>query len=247
MNQIFNNLSQWFKAESIIIDERTGFTFLAAIALGTVLLWQVPTGRYILYPFTILGTWFHEMGHGLMALLLGANFRRLILRSNGDGIAYFSYRRGCLLLGPIGRVFIAAAGPMGPPIIGAGMIVASRDLQSSHRLLTILGIFMLITVVVWVRNAFGVLVMTAIAIAILLIATQASLSIQALVIQIIGVQACVSTFRDFNYLFRSHNGTSDTARIAQILFLPYWFWGAVITTASILLLANSLSIAYFGK
>lgn len=48
--------------------ERMGFTWLMAAALVTVVLWQIPQGDYILYPFTILATWFHEMGHGLAAI-----------------------------------------------------------------------------------------------------------------------------------------------------------------------------------
>ena len=29
----------------------------------------VPYGGYLLYPFTLLSTWVHEMGHGVTALL----------------------------------------------------------------------------------------------------------------------------------------------------------------------------------
>ena len=39
--------------------------------MATVALWQVPYGDTLLYPFTLLATWFHEMGHGLASMLLG--------------------------------------------------------------------------------------------------------------------------------------------------------------------------------
>jgi len=39
-------------------------------------------------------------------------------------------------------------------------------------------------------------------------------------------------------------GISDTGRIQQILFLPYWLWGAIMAVGSIFILITSLRIAY---
>ena len=52
---------------------------LAALAVGSILLWQTYWGSLLLYPFTILATWFHEMGHGLAAIL-----DRRAVRAAGD-------------------------------------------------------------------------------------------------------------------------------------------------------------------
>lgn len=94
-----------------------GFLGLIAAAIVTVAVWQLPGGNYILYPFTILATWFHEMAHGLMALLMGGRFTKLLIFSNGSGVAYYT---GPLFFEPISRALVAAAGPMGPPLAGAG-------------------------------------------------------------------------------------------------------------------------------
>ncbi|MEL6164913.1 MAG: M50 family peptidase, partial [Cyanobacteria bacterium J06628_3] len=48
-------------------------------------------------------------------------------------------------------------------------------------------------------------------------------------------------------VFRYYNGYSDTAQIAKILILPHWFWGILITVASVFLLIQSLRIAYFSN
>ncbi len=108
--------------------ERMGLTWLTAAAIATILLWQVPGGDYILYPFTILATWFHEMGHGLMALILGGQFHQLQIFSSGSGVATYSISRS---LRPIGPALVAAAGPMGPPLAGAALILASRSCRCS--------------------------------------------------------------------------------------------------------------------
>jgi hypothetical protein len=63
------------------------------------------------------------------------------------------------------------------------------------------------------------------------------------------VQACISTWLDVGYLFSDGGSVggrlqrSDTAAIADALVLPYWFWGAAITLAILVLLAASLRFA----
>ena len=53
-------------------SEQVGRLIIAAALV--LFLPQLPLGNYLLYPFAILTTWFHEMGHGLTALLLGWQF-----------------------------------------------------------------------------------------------------------------------------------------------------------------------------
>ena len=125
--------------------DRIGIWWLIGAAVATVVLWQVPYGDYVLYPFSILATWFHEMGHGLAAILLGGDFRQLEIFPNGSGVATYTYR-GRLFLGPIGRAFIAAAGLLGPPIAGAILILASRSFKTASISLKILGGFLLFSV-----------------------------------------------------------------------------------------------------
>ncbi|WP_414422192.1 M50 family metallopeptidase [Synechococcus sp. W60.1] len=102
---------------------RHSLVWLVVAAGLTVLLWRFPWGNYILYPFTLLATWFHEMGHGLMAGRLGGEFHRLEIYPDGSGLAIHS---GELFLGRVGQALVAAAGPMGPPLAGALFILASR-------------------------------------------------------------------------------------------------------------------------
>ncbi|MBV6622151.1 MAG: M50 family metallopeptidase [Rivularia sp. (in: Bacteria)] len=246
MSEWWNIINESYQNENFISNDKTGLVFLIGIALLTGILWQTPNGKKILYPLTLLSTWYHEMAHGLMAVILGANFKKLEIFANGNGLARYEYR-GSLFLGPIGEVLVSAAGPMGPPIIGAGFILASRSWQTSQQLLLILGSFMLISVLIWVRTGIGILLITCLGLVIVGIGLEASPEIKVFAIQFLGVQACISTFRDFNYVFRYYNGYSDTAQIAKVLILPHWFWGILITVTSVLLLIQSLRIAYFSN
>lgn len=228
-------------------SDQIELTWLIAAAIATVILWQIPIGHYILYPFSILATWFHEMGHGLTALLLGGNFRQLLIYANGSGVAQHS---GPLFLGPIGQALVAAGGPMGPPIAGAGFILASRRFRTARYGLVLLGSLLILSALIWVRSLFGFVAIPVLGLVILAIALRAPQWMQGFAIQFLGVQACLSTFYQLDYLFTRQANIagqilpSDSSQIAQNLLLPYWFWGGLMAIASLLLLIQSLRIAY---
>ncbi|MBH8556401.1 M50 family metallopeptidase [Nostocaceae cyanobacterium CENA357] len=224
--------------------ERMGLTWLTGAAIATILLWQVPGGDYILYPFTILATWFHEMGHGLMALILGGQFQKLQIFSSGSGVATYGISRSW---GTIGPALVAAAGPMGPPLAGAALILASRSFKAASLSLKILGSFLLLSTVIWVRSLFGLVAIPLLGLIILGISLKAPRWMQGFAIQFLGVQACISTYHQLNYLFSYSAGPlglSDTGQMQQYLFLPYWFWGGLMAIASLVILVQSLRIAY---
>jgi hypothetical protein len=218
--------------------------WLIVAAVATVVLWQVPGGNYMLYPFTILATWFHEMAHGVMALLLGGRFTKLLVYADGSGVAYYM---GPLFLQPIGNALVAAAGPLGPPLAGAALILTSRSTRATSVALYILGGILMFSTLVWVRSLFGLIAVPVLGLIVLAVAAKGSESVRSFAVQFLGVQACVSTYRQIDYLFSYSAcplGLSDTAQIQQALLLPYWFWGALIAVASVAILAMSLRVAY---
>jgi hypothetical protein len=111
---------------------------------------------FILYPFTILATWFHEMGHGLSAIALDGRFNKLMIFPNGSGLAYNS---GRLALGAFGQALVSAGGLIGPPIAGMALLLASRQLRTAKRALFALGILLMLSTFIWVRSLTGWLVL----------------------------------------------------------------------------------------
>ena len=226
-------------------EERARLLF--GIALVSVVLWQTYIGSIILYPFTILATWFHEMGHGIGAMVTGSQFERLLIFPDGSGVA--------MSLRPsdgfrVTDAFIAASGPLGPAIAGALLIIASRSARATRIALLVLGGALVISTVIWVRSLTGWIFLPAMGLGILGLALRGSDSWQRFGIQLLGVQACISVWKQFDYLFSaggSIGGTpqrSDTGAIADLLLLPYWFWGAVISAMTMALLWWSFRIAF---
>jgi hypothetical protein len=230
-------------------DHKERVAVLAGIALASIVLWQTAIGGMLLYPFTLLATWFHEMGHGLAAMVTGRGFERLVIFSDGSGYAE--------TMGPIGGyrltdALIAASGPMGPAIAGALLIIASRSPTATRNALAVLSVALILSTLIWVRSLAGWLVLPALGVAIGLLALRGSAAWQNFVVQLIGVQACISVWRQFDYLFSPGGSVggqaarSDTGAIADVLFLPYWFWGAAISAAILALLWWGFRVA-FGR
>ncbi|NLO18616.1 MAG: M50 family metallopeptidase [Ignavibacteria bacterium] len=213
------------------------------IAVLSAIAWQFDFGRTILYPFTILATWFHEMGHGLAAMLMGGSFHSLEIFENGSGLAKFS---GPLHFGSISNAIVAAAGPLGPTIAGTLMILISSSAKRARLINLLLSVFFALSVILWVRSWFGVAMILLFAIILFFIALKANDSWQQNTLRLLGVQAFASLYMNIDYLFSaggSVNGavfSSDTYVMSQYLVLPYWFWGGVIVLISFLLIYLTL-------
>ncbi len=219
-----------------------GLIYLILIGLATAVLWQFQIGRFILYPFTILGTWFHEMGHGLSAIILGGSFIRLDIFPDASGIAVHSENS---YLAALGRALIATGGPIGPTIAGSLFIVASSKKNLTRLILFLLALVLIISDILWVRTLFGFVIILIFGLLVGFISLKANDKVQKFTLQFLGIQAFLSLYLSLNYLFSSGgivNGVafkSDTQHMADNLLLPYWFWAVVI-------LAFSLFLIYFS-
>ncbi|GAB5347675.1 M50 family metallopeptidase [Alteriqipengyuania sp. 357] len=230
-------------------DRQKRVALLVILGLGSIMLWSTPFGALLLYPFTILTTWFHEMGHGIAAIFMGERFDHLVIYPDGSGVAVSEVSPGRNV---VEDAIIAAGGPIGPALAGAALIASSRTLKGTQIALAALGAALILTTAIWVRSITGWAVLVPMGLAILLVARQAHADQQRFAIQLLGVQAIISVWAQSGYLF-TEGGTldgrpqvSDTGAIADALLLPYWFWGIALSALNVLLLWWSFRYA-FGR
>lgn len=219
---------------------------LVVAGLVVTLLPALPFGAYLIYPFAILTTWFHEMGHGLTAVLLGQQFEQLLIFPNGSGVAQSQVAGDASRLV---RAAIAAGGPLAPSAAGAGLIVASAHPRAWRPVLWLAAAAIIASVAIWVRSATGWWALPLVAAILGVIAWRGSPAWTRFTLQFLGVLGALSMLRDWGYLFTEQvviGGQamlSDTGQIAAVLGLPHWVWAAVILLISATMVGAALKYA----
>ena len=221
-------------------------SLLILSSITIALIWQVPYGRQILYPLTLLATFAHETGHGLTAMLVGEQFDQLLLNADGSGMAMWRGNPG-----RVATALVAAGGLVGPSFAGIGLLLVSRSQQFARAVLATLAVVLVVTVAIWVRNAFGVVFLLSAAAVLSLAAKVLPTAIASFLLHLMAATLCLSWFTDLDYMFSAQatvNGMvrpSDSAVIADALWLPYWFWGGVVACFSLAVAA--LGIAFVSR
>jgi hypothetical protein len=224
--------------------EQLGRLVLAGLVV--VFLPALPFGTYLVYPFVILTTWFHEMGHGLAALAVGQDFQQLMIFANGSGVAQSMVAADAAAWR---RVAIAAGGPLGPSLVGALLILASAREPMWRPALWLMAAAIFASVILYVRSATGYVVLPLVAALLCLVAWRGKPALARFTLQFIGLLAAMSMLRDFDYLFTREatiNGErilSDTGQIAALTGLPHWLWAGVILALSAAMVGVSLKVA----
>jgi hypothetical protein len=227
-------------------DEPLSARWALILAIVFVLLMRelIPFGRTILYPFTLFATWVHEMGHGLTGLAVGGSFERLEIFYDASGLAHGSVGSGWP------EAARAAGGLLGPPIVGAMILAASRGPKRSSIVLWILAAALAVSVPIWVRSLVGWVAVPAVALAIGALALRGGPTLRHLGAQILGVLLGLDTVSRIDYLFSGSARAggeelpSDVAHIATALGGHYLGYGLILAAVSLVLVAIGLRIAW---
>jgi peptidase M50B-like protein len=215
---------------------------LAATMAVTALLYLLPFGRTLAWPLVLISTLAHELGHGLAAVVLGGHFHALRIQPDASGVALWS--------GPLGRfatAAVAGAGLVGPAAAAFLLLVLGREPRRARQVLAALGAALCVVAILLARNSFGFGFTLLLGTAFLLVALRAPRASQT-VVMLVAVQLGLSVFSRADYLFMPMALTpagpmpSDVSVMAHALLLPYWFWGVLCGTLSVLLLFAGLRI-----
>ena len=198
----------------------------------------VPYGRLILYPFTLLSTWVHEMGHGLTACLVGGRFDHLEIYANASGLAYFTAAPGAR------QALVAAGGLLAPPLIGMLLLVLGR--RAARPLLAALALTMVASLLLWVRTPVGWLTVGGLALLCAAAGRLLAAPGRLFFVQLLGLLLGLDTVTRADYLFMSSARIggqlhpSDVAGIASTLGGPSALWGVLLAGLSAALLLVGL-------
>lgn len=192
------------------------------------------------------------MGHGLTALIVGGTFEYLEIYENGGGVA-FSDLGGSYLPLSLASACTAAGGLLGPVITGAILIASAKYHKSSMIILRLLIGLIIISLLLWIRSFWGIVVMSGYTVLLIGITLFKSRKLEVITILFLGLQSVLSTYLQLDYLFTKQferNGViqiSDTQAIANNTFGFYWMWAIIIAISSGYLLWKSLKYYFNAK
>ena len=206
-----------------------GHLYLALALVITLLVWNLPVGRTVLYPFRLFATWIHESSHAVLMVITGAGFAHMDIYSDASGLAH--PRSG--VVAPA-RAAISSAGYMGTPLFGAALLAWARTQKRMRWALGLVGLLMLGSAILMVRNDFGIAVLAASGLVLLLVSWRAPAKVCGFLVAFLAAQACMNAFLDIRILFSPHlrvngrvYGRSDAHTLSEVVGGPPWMWASL--------------------
>jgi hypothetical protein len=231
--------------------DRVELRTLAVALLASLLLWNLPSGGVLLYPFKLLATWLHELSHALAMVLTGTGVDRVVIYRDTSGLAYPSGTPGM-----IARPIIAAAGYMGTALWGAALLVVTPNGRAARIAMLVLAGLLCTTAALVVDapegDRFGQLATAGIGAAFAAAAILLPARWRVAVAHFVAAQLCVNALLDIRVLLRPSQvvngifaGASDAHNMAGATFgtrdtWAVWFWAIAWLAWSLLVLYLAL-------
>ena len=193
-----------------------------------------PWGDLLLYPFTLFTTWVHECGHAVMVVLTGGSVSAITIHPDTSGLT-----RSLMPAGRVARGLVASSGYLGSSVVGCLLMAAARVERRARPILWAIGAFMLFTLVLWIRNLFGALVVLAWAVTLLWLSRRARGRAPRFVLSVLAIQVALNSVYNIRVLFLV-NGPSDADTMARLFLAPAWFWASAWMLVSVLMLVWTL-------
>jgi len=194
-----------------------GLVGLLIIMLGVVFFWNT----WIVYPLKILVVFFHELSHGLMAVITGGTIREIRLVAAQGGV--------CVTAG--GNQFLTiSAGYLGSLTMGGIILVLAARTRHDKFIVTAIGGLIVFISLLFIRPIVGFGFLFCLCAGLALIAAGKLLSGGAndFLLKLIGLTSCLYAVLDIksDILDRPHL-MSDAHMLAELTHLPTLFWGLV--------------------
>lgn len=201
--------------------DTTGRTDLRSVAVlaGTVLAaFAVSRVPLLHVPFEWFETYFHEMSHGVAALVTGGEIRRLELRFDGSGTLWHA--------GSWVPPLVAFAGYAGAFVFGAILYLAASASapQSAGRWGLGLAGAVALSVVLWVRDLQSLIVAAVLIAAFLSLWKLGGNRFTQWLLQFVGVYVVVGAFYSPTWLLWTNDRHNDAATLRQATGLPEFVW-----------------------
>lgn len=190
---------------------------LALVLLAVVLLWNT----WVVYPLKILVVFFHEMSHGLAAILTGGSVVEIQLQKEQGGHAITQGGS---------RFVILTAGYLGSLLFGGTILLLAARSKNDKAITATLGVLLLAVTLLFVRPwfGFGMLFGLGTGVALLLAAAYLGKHGNDWLLRIIGLTSCLYAVLDIKSdVLDRPEVQSDARMLAEHTGIPTIVWGVL--------------------
>jgi hypothetical protein len=198
------------------VDWRTFGGLLALVVVAT-LLWNT----WIVYPLKILVVFFHELSHGLAAVVTGGSIVRIEVVAQEGGL--------CLTRGG-SRFITLSAGYLGSLVWGGIILVIAARTRLDKVLSVLLGVILLVVTLFYVRPfaGFGFIFGLLSALALGALGLWLSEEINDFVLKLVGLTSCLYAVLDIKSdILDRPEVRSDAAMLGELTHIPTVVWGVI--------------------
>ncbi|HNX76610.1 MAG TPA: M50 family metallopeptidase [Candidatus Rifleibacterium sp.] len=173
----------------------------------------------LVLPIKYLTVFFHELSHGLAAVLTGGDIVKIEINANLGGVCWTSGGS---------RFIVTSAGYLGSLIWGCLILLGAVKTRFDQQITAALGVLLLGVTLIWVRNLEGIVICGLTGFGLLALAAYTSERVCDQFLKFLGLTSCLYVLIDIkeDLIDRSIRG-SDAYKIAEMLYLPDWLVGLV--------------------
>jgi len=186
----------------------------------TAILFVVPFGELLTYPFLIFATFVHETAHASATLLTSGDVNRIELYWNGAGATYSS--------GGF-RMLISSAGYIGTALFGAMLLLISRKRKAARLALIGCAVLVASITVIFGSGLYTWIAGACLFSGLLALWRYASIEQQQILLALTAVQCSLHSILALKNLWfvSVTGGCSDAQNMASYTGLPAVFWAAL--------------------
>ncbi len=205
------------------------------IVAAIFLLWNTP----LMIPLKILIVFFHELSHGLAAVVTGGSIESISISPQQGGLT--TTRGGWLFL-------ITSAGYLGSLLIGVALFLAALNTKADKLIMGALGVTMLLVAALYMRELFALGFTIAAGAAMLASAKYLPENVNDAALRVLGLVSMGYVPFDIlsDTILRSGE-RSDAYALATQTGLPTVLWGGLWLVASVFIIWRALKISLNSK
>lgn len=210
------------------------------LAVGSLVLSQLPVIGWFFYPFGLLGTFIHELCHGVATILTGGSFQSFEVRHNQTGTAW---SRGGI------DWIVNTAGYVGCTAVGGLLLLAAASDLEAGEVLFWFGVALAVSLFL-LRNLFGMVAGILMAGALIYLGMNLSDEWAEMVLLFLAVQVMLDSMRSLFMLVRVSRRRvdplmkSDAQLMREITGIPAIIWASLWTMVSVVMLLWLVMLAY---